>query len=189
MLRQGYFGIGGAPPCGRTAEAFTLHRQELREENEHHGAAAFDRCFGPAGQDPRPVDKADREGAEVRASMPKSFGPLPAQIWNVLGSWTAAMHWITQLMLVWAAWIPIGLIVVGIVILVCDPGLLLKLVWSSLQALPQFIRSNLADAAVRPPAQVYLQFAPSVPQLSAVPSMSFEPPSQPVPQFFPPQLR
>ena len=137
----------------------------------------------PAKSRTQSTKPTERVPKFVGPSMPKSFGPLPAQIWNVLGSWTAAMHLITQLMLVLATWIPIGLIVVGVVILICDPGLLLKLVWNSLQALPQFIRSNLADAAVRPPAIVHPQFEPSVPRLSAVPSMSFEPPSQPVPHF------
>ena len=68
---------------------------------------------------------------------------LPAEFWNVWRTWSTAFALASQVLLTFAAWIPVLVALVGIVVLLSDPSLFLRLCWEALRVVPKSLRASL----------------------------------------------
>ena len=140
-------------------------------------------CDAPvkiAPQKPLPSPSATRKLAQVPSyfiARPFGASSLPAEFWNVWRIWTGAIACLIQVLLTLAAWVPVVLIIVGLILLVSDSMLLLKLSWELLLLVPRCLRNSVAVPTIHSLSQQTLQAGQPMMNALYEPAPSFAHPS------------
>ena len=85
-----------------------------------------------------------RWSAPVAWKLPRA---LPTEVVELVESWLRAARFCLSMFMLALTWLPFGLVVAGLVLMLFDPGLILKLFWKIAKAIPSHLAFHVMSTA------------------------------------------